>query len=99
VQTNPVLLKLSLSGRMRPRFFLALQMGVLGRCKVATCMQPTDAKFLTHTLRGTPAASWSVEQYKQYIASSEFALYMDSQEAAALWATSAKYAAKVAAAG
>jgi hypothetical protein len=82
VQTNPVLLMLSLPKRMRPRFFLALQLGVAGRCKLKSYMAPPDALFLTRALRETPAASWSVEQYKQYIASSEFARFMDREEAA-----------------
>ncbi len=84
VQDHAVLLTFSLPERMRPRFFLALQRGVLGRCKLVTCMQVTDAEFLTQTLHDTPAASWSVEQYKQYIASPEFASFMDREEAALL---------------
>jgi hypothetical protein len=84
VQTNPVLLTFSLPKRMRPRFFLALQLGVAGRCKLMSYMAPPDALFLTRALRETPAASWSVEQYKQHIASPEFARFMDREEAALL---------------
>jgi hypothetical protein len=82
LQSNTVLLTFSLPGRMRPRFFLAMQLGVLGRCKVATLMAPKDAAFLAERLRGTPAASWSEEAYKQHIASPEFLSYVDSEEAA-----------------
>jgi hypothetical protein len=61
VQTNTVLLGYSLPERMRPRFFLALQLGVAGRCKLKTCMSPTDAKFVTHVLRVRPRhlGAWS----------------------------------------
>jgi hypothetical protein len=82
VQRDPVLLVRSLHGRTRPRFFLVRQLGVGGRCKISSLMQPKDAKFLEERLHGTPAASWSVEQLKKHIASPEFARYMDSEEAA-----------------
>jgi hypothetical protein len=82
----------SVHERLRPRLFLAMQLGVDGRRKVATMMSPSDAMFLKRVLHGAPAASWSVEEYAQYIASPAFVLYMDSEEAA----LRAKHAAAVA---
>jgi hypothetical protein len=82
LQKNSILLTLSLHGRMRPRFFIAMQLGVLGRSKFEPLMHPADAVFLKRQLRGTPAASCSVEAYKQHIASPEFVRYMDVGEAA-----------------
>ncbi len=81
VQANAVLLNCKM-GRMRPRFFLARQLGVEGRCKEAKCMTAPDAVLLTDVLHDTDAASWSVEAYKQHIASPEFLSYMDVKEAA-----------------
>jgi hypothetical protein len=67
---------------MRPRFYLARQLGVLGRYKISSLMVAKDAVFLAERLRDTPAASWSAEEYKHHITSPAFVRYMDSEEAA-----------------
>jgi hypothetical protein len=91
VESSIGLLTYSLHGRLRPRFFLPRQLGVLDYT-ISTLTGSEDAVFLKQVLRGTPAADWSVEAYQKYIASPAFVLYMDSEEAA----LRAKHAAAVA---
>jgi hypothetical protein len=81
VQNSPVLLLLSLEGRTRPRFFVALQQGVVSRFKLSSCVQLVDARFIQRILAGTPAANWSVEQYRAHAASPAFRAWAAEREA------------------
>ena len=73
----------SLEGRMRLRYFCALQRGVADRYPFSTLMQLSDASFLK-IIDGLdePANPEEVAAYKAHIASPEFVAYMDEQERA-----------------
>ena len=82
---QPVFLALSLEGRMRLRYFYALQRGVADRYTFSTLMNVSDAalvKRVNSLPKGTPATAEEVAAYKAHVASPEFRAYMDEQELA-----------------
>ena len=75
------LLLASLDKVLRPRYFYALQCGVLERLAFSTLVPCSDATFLKKIHRHKTAASATeVAAYKAHIASSAFRAYMDEQE-------------------
>ena len=75
------LLKASLDGVLRARYFYALQRGVLERYALVSLVPCSDATFIKsiHRLKTTASAS-EVAAYTAHIASPAFCAYMDEQE-------------------
>ena len=76
---------LDLDGRVRPRYFYALQKDRLGRRHgISTLMVATDAAFVA-MMQGHPsiqrASAAEVARYRQHVASAEFVAWSKEQEA------------------
>ena len=79
------LLTYSLDGRLRVRYFYALQKHALGgRYGINTMMQVTDATFLAMMQGGSKldrASKAEVARYREHVASAEFVAWRERQEA------------------
>ena len=76
----------SLDGRLRARYFYALQKGSVYRCSMSTLMLETDASYLAYALgrgngRRKPASAGEVVCYRQEVASPEFMAWCKEHEA------------------
>ena len=75
----------SLDGRLRPRYFYALQKQQLGgRHGISTLMKATDAQFVAIMQGGTSrdrATEAEVASFREHVASPEFAAWSKEQEA------------------
>jgi len=76
----------SLDGRLRPRFFYALQKGALYACSMSTLMTETDASYVAFALgrrngRVNPASEEEVECYKEAVSSPAFLEWAAQEEA------------------
>ena len=89
------LFTLSLDGRLRPRYFYALQKHQLGgRYGINTMMKETDATFLAMMQGGTTrerASEAEVARYREHVASAEFVAWSKEQEARLMAAADEKW--------
>ena len=86
------LFALDLDGRLRTRYFYALQKGSVYRCSMSTLMLETDASYLAYALgrgngRRKPASEAEVARYREEVASPEFVAWCKEQEARILQRT------------
>ena len=80
-----VLFAYRLDGRLRTRYFYALQKHQLGGCYgISTLMNATDAAFVAMMQGGTVndrASEAEVARYREHVASAEFVAWRTEQEA------------------
>jgi hypothetical protein len=84
-EISPLFLAYTLENRMRPRYFYAMQRGVMQRYTLSTLVIPSDANFVKRAnglAKCVQATAAEIAAYKAHIATPAFHAYMDEQEQA-----------------